>query len=546
MNFLDENGLGRLWAQIILKLNSKVPDGGTTGQILKKTENGTEWADGKSAYTAAQEGGYAGTEAEFNAALASTPGHIADSDIHVTNEEKTAWSAKQDTLIGTQGQVVGFDADGNPVAQDIPSGSGGDMKKSTYDTKNVGVDIYNYIGSRGENLITNGTGLLKSNYNWSQFDYDPTDTYFANGCFSKENVIRYQSFVCDELLPVNMTGKFKFDFYSKCNVDGAQLSGILQCYDIDGKPIRTYQTTPRAGTLTFLTQPLKHGDTVVHLNDVSGFNTTTTAAQDRSLLFWGYANSYGYVYDDETYTQWIFSDLWGDGAIDVENNTITLASPWSNRNPEFEAGHHVSQGMGGAGANYVSNDTNMGFNDWAHHTFHFGGIQNKNEFPSGKFQFGTAYFKVGFMCRPSAHGSNVKISTITVTQQSDIADNVKDVQINGSSIVKNGVVNIPIAGKDYGVIKSTNTDGVYISPVSGYISAIPATDAQIANRSTSYNVITPTNLDSAVKAAMCDGKGAAWTDDEKAAARIRMGTVSSDEVSTMISAALGVIENGAY
>ena len=45
MNFLDENGLRRLWAQIILKLNSKVPDGGTTGQILKKTETGTEWAD---------------------------------------------------------------------------------------------------------------------------------------------------------------------------------------------------------------------------------------------------------------------------------------------------------------------------------------------------------------------------------------------------------------------------------------------------------------------------------------------------------------------
>ena len=45
MNFLDENGLGRLWTQIILKLNSKVPDGGMTGQVLKKTETGTEWAD---------------------------------------------------------------------------------------------------------------------------------------------------------------------------------------------------------------------------------------------------------------------------------------------------------------------------------------------------------------------------------------------------------------------------------------------------------------------------------------------------------------------
>ena len=45
MNFLDENGLRRLWTQIIIKLNSKVPDGGTTGQVLKKTETGTEWAD---------------------------------------------------------------------------------------------------------------------------------------------------------------------------------------------------------------------------------------------------------------------------------------------------------------------------------------------------------------------------------------------------------------------------------------------------------------------------------------------------------------------
>lgn len=450
---------------------------------------------------------------------------------------------KQDKLTGTPGQVVGFDENGNPVAQKAPSA--GDMHKSTYDTKNVGVDFYNYIGSRGENLITNGTGLLKSNYNWSQFDYDPTDTFYANGCFSKENVTRYQSFVCDELLPVNMAGKFKFDFYSKCNVEGAQLSGILQCYDIDGKPIRTYQTTPRAGTLTFLTQPLKHGDTVVHLNDVSGFKTTATATQDRSLLFWGYANSYGYVYDDETYTQWMFLDLWGDGAIDVENNTITLASPWSNRNPEFEAGHHVSQGMSGAGANYMSNDTNMGFNDWAHHTFYFGGIQNKNEFPSGTFQFGTAYFKVGFMCRPSAHGSNVKISTITVTQQSDIADSVKDVQIDGESIVADGVANIPIATIGHaGAVQIEPNYGIGI--FNNKLTVQYMEPKHVDSRSGGNRPLCVGVLDYAVKAAMCDGEGAAWTDDEKAAARTRMGTVSSDEVSTMISDALGVVENGAY
>lgn len=53
---------------------------------------GTAGADGKSAYQTAVEAGYAGTEAAFNAALEAVPGHIADTDIHVTSEEKTAWN----------------------------------------------------------------------------------------------------------------------------------------------------------------------------------------------------------------------------------------------------------------------------------------------------------------------------------------------------------------------------------------------------------------------------------------------------------------------
>ena len=94
---------------------------GDTGDTGPKGPQGETGTAGKSAYTAAQEGGYTGAEAEFNAALASAPGHIADTDIHVTAEEKTAWSAKQNAITGTQGKVVGFGADGKPVAQDAPS-----------------------------------------------------------------------------------------------------------------------------------------------------------------------------------------------------------------------------------------------------------------------------------------------------------------------------------------------------------------------------------------------------------------------------------------
>ena len=48
--------------------------------------------------------------------------HTSDADIHVTAAQKTAWSGKQDKLSGTAGQVVGFDSDGNAVAQAAPSG----------------------------------------------------------------------------------------------------------------------------------------------------------------------------------------------------------------------------------------------------------------------------------------------------------------------------------------------------------------------------------------------------------------------------------------
>lgn len=47
--------------------------------------------------------------------------------------------------------------------------------------------------------------------------------------------------------------------------------------------------------------------------------------------------------------------------------------------------------------------------------------------------------------------------------------------------------------------------------------------ACISSRGSSNKPIIPYYLDYAVKAAMCDGKGAAWTEDEQVAARKRMG-----------------------
>lgn len=55
---------------------------------------GVKGTDGKSAYQTAVEAGYSGTETAFNTALKEVPGHIGNSDIHVTATQKTTWDGK--------------------------------------------------------------------------------------------------------------------------------------------------------------------------------------------------------------------------------------------------------------------------------------------------------------------------------------------------------------------------------------------------------------------------------------------------------------------
>lgn len=98
---------------------------------------------------------------------------------------------------------------------------------------------------------------------------------------------------------------------------------------------------------------------------------------------------------------------------------------------------------------------------------------------------------------------------------------ISDVQVDGVSVVDEGVANIPIATRyNAGTVKLAG-QGVTIND--GSLFTERATEQMIDSRNYYYQPITPANLDYAVKAAMCDGKGAAWTDAEQAATRARLG-----------------------
>ena len=109
---------------------------------------------------------------------------------------------------------------------------------------------------------------------------------------------------------------------------------------------------------------------------------------------------------------------------------------------------------------------------------------------------------------------------------------VKDVQVAGNSVLDSGVANVPIASAtEVGVIKvaSAQVSGMYIEK-DGLCYISYATHPEIDSRTAQRKTIVCYNLDYAVKAAMCDGKGAAWTDAEQAAARSRMGLDKSYEL----------------
>ena len=100
---------------------------------------------------------------------------------------------------------------------------------------------------------------------------------------------------------------------------------------------------------------------------------------------------------------------------------------------------------------------------------------------------------------------------------------VSDVTINGTSIVTDGVANIPIASNsNLGAVKTM--DYVYgIGVVNDIVRIVSATESEINNRGTTYKPIVPKNLPYAVKSAMTSTTDEEWSATEKANARNRMG-----------------------
>ena len=121
---------------------------------------------------------------------------------------------------------------------------------------------------------------------------------------------------------------------------------------------------------------------------------------------------------------------------------------------------------------------------------------------------------------PGKDGSDANVTAANIEAALGYAP-VKDVQVAGTSVLADGVANVPIASAtNPGVSK---VDNYSMGLTSGNVLFLYGARNGDINSRASNIAIAPASLDYAVKAAMCDGKGPAWASAEQKAARERMG-----------------------
>lgn len=262
-----------------------------------------------------------------------------------------------------------------------------------------------YILSRGTDLVTNGTGYMGDNTNFSTYKFNPADAPpGARGSFVYTTGVTTN----DELIPISTDNRYQLRYYIRQTTPGIISShyGYLAPHDAQGQLISTSHYMFRGGTTTTLARPLSPGDTKIWLTSTANYTPSGTVQPYwRRLIFWNWTDPAGRTWPEKTYSRDVTSnDLWLSNAdVNHTENSITLAKPWAGGS--YEAGHPVSQSSAGGNFMYITGQrvpVTESWTEWSGATEK--GTLVQPDAPGGngvaalgKFPPGTAAVKVGWI-----------------------------------------------------------------------------------------------------------------------------------------------------
>ena len=308
------------------------------------------------------------------------------------------------------------------------------------DINNVADDIKDYIGARSDNLITNGFGELGNNTNIGGI-FDGADRIVGKGSFRQEEANK--SLLFSEPIVIDNKKVYNFDYYMH-TLKGVGRSYAMICpYDVDGVRItfpslggRNYNSTTPVN-FTKLVKPLKVGDTEVFVEDVSLWNGQAPQDYQRSIIMWGYKNSFGYTYPDGTYSQLIQMRTYDIGAVDITANKITLNKPWAVANPNssdgiFPVGHTLSPTSDGSTYLYLNGHVNIQVPTTYTKYSHL--ISGSSEFANTTIiPVETGFIQLGFLLNRDTTGEKSWLNGLRLRDYTDtykLNDDVRETQEN--------------------------------------------------------------------------------------------------------------------
>lgn len=262
------------------------------------------------------------------------------------------------------------------------------------------------VSSRGLQLVTNGNGFMGNNANWPTLTFDGSVTNGSPGSFTLAVPDGYgKTPISDEPFPIDPSKEYIFEFDAMSANGTARLYAFLVNLDTDKQNIAAPNVFFFRNTLTTLASDLNPGDTTIKLTSAANW-ASTSADHQRSIVFWDYQNSYGYLYPEETYSRNYYAAIYADDSkVNKATGVITLKSAWTG--PKKLAGTKVSQNHSGNSYNYAIINVLVP-NTWTHYSFVYSGMNTDKtgDDVSGKFRQATAFAKVGFLWNYSASTSN--------------------------------------------------------------------------------------------------------------------------------------------